>query len=296
MASAQPAGAANGGAFVPLPRLVDVAQAAALVGGEHTVILQVGSMAQFTAGHVPGARPVSLNDVSAPRTAGALSLELPEPAALERWARSVGITDVSQILVVAVNDTLQSSTRVVFTLSVMGIGDRVTFLDGGLKAWQSAGHPVHTGPAAPLPATTAPLTLRMDATHLATIVDVERAVQDASTALVDARLPQFYAGNGGGYPRPGHIPSAVNIPLSLVSEGGALKGLEELRELFTTAGVRPGDRVITYCHIGQQATLLWFVARELGFEVRLFDGSFQEWSGSDRPVTGPASRPAGGRR
>jgi thiosulfate/3-mercaptopyruvate sulfurtransferase len=45
--------------------------------------------------------------------------------------------------------------------------------------------------------------------------------------------------------------------------------------------------VITYCHIGQQASLLWFAAKQLGYDVMLFDGSFQEWSGSDRPLGTP---------
>ena len=60
-----------------------------------------------------------------------------------------------------------------------------------------------------------------------------------------------------------------------------------LQALFTEAGVKPGDSVITYCHIGQQATLLWFVARRLGYEARMFDGSFQQWSGSDLPLVAP---------
>jgi thiosulfate/3-mercaptopyruvate sulfurtransferase len=49
--------------------------------------------------------------------------------------------------------------------------------------------------------------------------------------------------------------------------------------------------VITYCHIGQQATLLWFVATMLGHDARMFDGSFQEWSGTERlPVVGPPKK------
>jgi thiosulfate/3-mercaptopyruvate sulfurtransferase len=49
--------------------------------------------------------------------------------------------------------------------------------------------------------------------------------------------------------------------------------------------------VVAYCHIGQQASLLWFVATYLGYEARIFDGSFQEWSGTERlPVILPAGR------
>jgi thiosulfate/3-mercaptopyruvate sulfurtransferase len=42
--------------------------------------------------------------------------------------------------------------------------------------------------------------------------------------------------------------------------------------------VKPRDTVATYCHIGQQASLLYFVARYLGYEAHLYDGSFEDWS------------------
>ena len=126
--------------------------------------------------------------------------------------------------------------------------------------------------------------------RIAVITDVAAAVEDPRVAIVDARLPSFYAGQGGGYPRPGHIPTAVNVPLTSVSAAGTMLAPAELKALFLAAGIRETDRVIVYCHIGQQASLVWFAAREAGFDARVFDGSFQQWSGSDRPVIAPADR------
>jgi len=268
--------------------LLRATEVAALRADPSVVILQVGTPAQFAEAHVPGARPVALNDVSTPRQNGALILEIPETAALDTWARSVGISDASRrIVVVPVNDTMQSSTRVLFTLAFMGFADRVSLLDGGLAAWRASGQPIETGAAPALAPSTAPLTIRRDSSIVAVLDDVEKATKSSGTTIIDARLPQFYNGNGGGYPRPGRIPTAVNVPLSLVSEGGRLRTPDELRALFEQAGVKPGDPVITYCHIGQQASLLWFVARELGYDVRLFDGSFQQWSGTTLPLGSP---------
>jgi len=58
--------------------------------------------------------------------------------------------------------------------------------------------------------------------------------------------------------------------------------------------VKPGDEVVTYCHIGQQGTAPYFVAKKLGYKVALYDGSYQEWSRlKDAPVENPAGdRPA----
>lgn len=81
-------------------------------------------------------------------------------------------------------------------------------------------------------------------------------------------------------PRAGHIPHARSIPFSTLVDDSTnrFKSAEALRALFTSAGVKPNDSVATYCHIGQQASLLYFVARYLGYDAHLYDGSFQDWS------------------
>jgi thiosulfate/3-mercaptopyruvate sulfurtransferase len=91
-------------------------------------------------------------------------------------------------------------------------------------------------------------------------------------------------------PRPGHIPGAVNVPFSSLIDGTKIKDEAALREIFTAAGVKAGTEVISYCHIGQQGSLVWLAARMLGFEARLYDGSFEDWSGrEDLPVVNPAA-------
>jgi thiosulfate/3-mercaptopyruvate sulfurtransferase len=106
----------------------------------------------------------------------------------------------------------------------------------------------------------------------------------AGTVIVDARTPAFYEGTqtGGGQQAPhktGHITSAVNVPFqSLLAADGRFKSADEMRGLFSAAGVKSGDQVITYCHIGQQATVALFAARVLGINAQLYDGSFEDWS------------------
>jgi thiosulfate/3-mercaptopyruvate sulfurtransferase len=48
--------------------------------------------------------------------------------------------------------------------------------------------------------------------------------------------------------------------------------------MFRGAGIQPGDRVVSYCHIGLQATMAYFTARYLGYDARLYDGSWEDWS------------------
>jgi thiosulfate/3-mercaptopyruvate sulfurtransferase len=106
----------------------------------------------------------------------------------------------------------------------------------------------------------------------------------------------FYDGvEAGGDGRKGHIAGAVSIPFtSVFNDSLRLRSPAELRTIFERAGVAPGDTVVAYCHIGQQATAVVFAARVLGHPVRLYDGSFQDWARRpDFPVENPA---AGGRR
>jgi thiosulfate/3-mercaptopyruvate sulfurtransferase len=125
------------------------------------------------------------------------------------------------------------------------------------------------------------------------IVDAEFVKANLATsgmAIVDGRNTGFYNGTqtGGGPGAPhktGHIKGAHSIPFNeTVDEANRLKPAAELQRLFTEAGVEPGDTVVAYCHIGQQATQVILAARSLGYKVLLYDGSFEEWSRKDYPV------------
>jgi thiosulfate/3-mercaptopyruvate sulfurtransferase len=113
-------------------------------------------------------------------------------------------------------------------------------------------------------------------------------------AIVDSRNTSFYDGAraGGGPAAPhktGHIAGALSVPFdTLTSAEVELEPAAEIAAAFTRAGVKPGDTVITYCHIGQQATAVLFAARTLGYKVLLYDGSFEDWSRRDLPVDNPA--------
>jgi thiosulfate/3-mercaptopyruvate sulfurtransferase len=159
----------------------------------------------------------------------------------------------------------------------MGLGDRASILDGGLDAWQKAGGAVSTeapGPARKGNLTPRPRDVTVNADYVAT------HLPDRKVTLVDARAPRFYDGSdAGGQPRPGHIPGARNIPfVSFMDSTEHFLPESVIRQLFTKAGVTGDGRVVVYCHIGQQATLAYFNARRLGYDIRLYDGSYQEWS------------------
>ena len=52
-----------------------------------------------------------------------------------------------------------------------------------------------------------------------------------------------------------------------------------------------GKNVVTYCEVGIQASHGYFLAKYLGYDAAMYDGSYQEWSAKNMPVVkGDAKR------
>jgi len=241
------------------------------------VLLQVGDKDEYLAAHIPGAQFVTLADISTPRGQG-LVLELPSVDQLKAIFEKLGVTDKSRIVVYFGKDWVTPTARVFMTLDYLGLGDRTSILDGGLPAWRAEKRPVTAELREPKHGNFTP---RPNPKLVVDAAWVSANLNHAGVAIVDARAPKFYTGaEAGQMPRAGHIPSAKSIPFSSVVEDttNKFKSVEALRGLFDAAGVKQRDTVATYCHIGQQASLLYFVARYLGYEAHLYDGSFEDWS------------------
>jgi thiosulfate/3-mercaptopyruvate sulfurtransferase len=275
--------------------VVSAAWLAQHVNDPGLVLLHVGNKATYDAGHIAGARLVDYRTTLAlspvPGDNAALSLEMLPPDVLRDRLAGLGISDSSRVIVYQSDDFWTPSTRVMLTLDYAGLTN-VSWLDGGQKAWTKAGHALTTAPAPDKTGTLAPLTLRP---VVADAEFVKAHLKTPGYSIVDSRNTPFYDGSrtGGRAPaehKTGHIAGAVSVPFdSFTSADVELKSADEIRAAFTNAGVKPGDTVITYCHIGQQATATLFAARTLGYKVMLYDGSFEDWSRRDLPVENPSA-------
>jgi len=260
------------------------------------VLLHVGDAKEYPKAHIPGARFVSMSDVSVSnhdmQHDTGLMLELPSPDSLRAQLQALGISDRSHIVVYQADEWVSPSTRIVFTLDAAGLGARTVWLDGGLAAWKAEGRPTTTEVPARTVGALSPLAIKP------VVVDaawVKAHLASPGVKIVDGRAAVFYDGVEAGGPRKGHIPGAGSVPFTEVTDDKMkLKSPAELAALFAKAGVGPRDTVVAYCHIGQQGTAVLFAARTLGHPVKLYDGSFQEWSRrTDLPVENPAD---GGKR
>ena len=248
------------------------------------VILHVGNKAEYDAGHIPGARFITEEDVAAPHDHNNpkdMMLELPPVETLRAKVASFGISDDSRIVVYfGKGGAVQSATRIIFTLDYLGLGERTSLLNGGLGAWQRAGKAVTS--AAPS-VTAGTLKARPPKTLVVDADFVKSVKQRPNQTLVDARAAVFYTGIQPTMNNlSGHIPGAINIPFTEITDNEQRIDRARIEALFRKAGVKPGDTVVAYCHVGQQATAVIFGARLLGHPVVLYDGAFQDWAVNNR--------------
>jgi thiosulfate/3-mercaptopyruvate sulfurtransferase len=160
----------------------------------------------------------------------------------------------------------------------------VKLLDGGRKKWELDGRPLTTEvadrPAGNYSAQDPDLAIRafrdevVDAIGTKNLVDVRSPDEFSGKILAPAHLPQEQS------QRPGHVPSAINIPWSkAANEDGTFRSDDELAKLYTEAGLDEGKPTIAYCRIGERSSHTWVVLHELlgHADVKNYDGSWTEY-------------------
>jgi thiosulfate/3-mercaptopyruvate sulfurtransferase len=173
-----------------------------------------------------------------------------------------------------------SATRAFFALDYLGFTN-MAILDGGLNSWLAAGGATSAGSDQTY--SLGSLTAELNEGRVMTATEVNDA-RDHSV-LIDARSEGEFSGTdpGNTITRGGHIPGAVHLDWSShLREDGTLKSIEELKALYHVA---EGQPTIVYCRTGMKASHSYFVARLIGLDVSLYDGSFYDWSNlTDYPV------------
>jgi thiosulfate/3-mercaptopyruvate sulfurtransferase len=234
----------------------------------------------YDRGHVPGA--IAFNwrtDLQDPVRRDMISKD-----GLEKLLGESGIGNDTTIVLYGGNNNWFAAYAYWY-LRYYGHSD-VRLMNGGRKKWELEGRTLTTDvPSRPKTTYTARDGDRAIRAFRDQVLD---AIGKAS--LVDVRSPQEFAGEILAPPhlaqtessqRPGHVPSAKNIPWSKAvrEDDGTFKPADELRALYEGEGVDLAKDTIAYCRIGERSAHTWFVLRELlgSQNVRNYDGSWTEW-------------------
>ncbi len=261
-----------------LPFFVSTQWLSEHLNDKEIVILQVGfSRNDYKYGHVPNARFLWFNSL-APSNPD-LSTEMPGLDEGKKVLEELGITGNSKIVVVFTGSNVTVTTRMILALSYFGFGDQTALLDGGLELWKSEGRMVSKDIVTPKKTT---LSIKLDHSVITDADWIKKNLADPKVTIVDARTKPFYDGNGGGISRQGHIKGAKNLVFnSVLDTANKIRPVAELQKMFDSAGVTKGTTVVTYCHVGQQATLVYYAAKYLGYKATVYDGCFEDWNVRD---------------
>lgn len=257
------------------------------LGREDFVIIDVRGEGAYTA-HIPGAVQSSWHEYSDPQ-ATAKGLIDPDVSRLEKRLQALGINHSSDVVIYSNPfDNWGDEGRMFWMLHYLGHRN-VKVLDGGWPKWTAEHRPYDH-----VPVNAAPGNVRVSI-HPDVIIQKNELKQlvkrdHPDTIIVDARSVEEYAGKEiDGLPRPGHIPSAVNIPWNgFLRPDATVKPLGTLREMFHARGLNERQEIITYCLGGVRSAWVYFLLKLAGYEnVRNYPGSWWEWS---RDFAAPAEK------
>lgn len=233
--------------------------------------------------HIPGSGFFDLDAACDPDSA--LPHTMPSPAHFTAAMRQLGVSN-DQTIVFYDTGGVHAAARARWMAQSFG-HSRAKILDGGMAAWQAAGHAVENTlflcPVGDFQAS-------LQANSTAATEDVLAALDTGTAQIIDARSPARFSGSEpeprDGV-RPGHMPGAANIYFAdLYDAGDRLRPVDQLADIFARAGISTNNDIITTCGSGVTACCLALALEVLGKkDVRIYGGSWSEWGGRhDLPI------------
>jgi thiosulfate/3-mercaptopyruvate sulfurtransferase len=234
----------------------------------------------YDAGHIPGA--ASLNWVT--QLQDQTNRDIVSSTGFERLLSDTGIKPSDTVILYGDNNNWFAAYGY-WLFKIYGHAD-VRLMNGGRAKWLAE----DDKPLSTEKPNFAPSHYKVNGFNAglrAKIPEVLEAVATKRTNLVDVRSADEFTGKIIAPPgmtetaqRAGHVPGARNVPWAqTVNQDGTFKTAEQLRDLYTNAGVDFAKPAIAYCRIGERSSHTWFVLRELlGVkDVKNYDGSWTEY-------------------
>jgi len=242
--------------------------------GQHKFILvDARRPMKYLSGHLPDAINIPAYKAFGPEG------RLLGPKSLADLLGNAGLGDDSTAVIYDSPEG-QNAAMLAWILEYLGHAD-IRVLEAFLETWKASGREVLYKPVV---RPRKIFTSRLNSSVRAVLDDVLDA---HDIRFVDFRSHEEYTGATTiGEDKAGHIPGAVNIAwrdLGCPPEH-MLKPVEDLARIANATGVSHGDKVVAYCRSGPRAALGYLALSQLGADVRLFDGSFAQWSQAGLPA------------
>lgn len=234
----------------------------------------------YNNGHIPGAVNApwqSLCNMQGKPGEAGWGVVLPQDELAAKLG-ALGISGNKPVIVYAQPPGWGEEGCVLWMLKMAGIKD-AKMLDGGYEAWQAAGNEPSKDEVKP-----AAVTFKIAGMDTSLTASTDYITENmGKIKIVDSRSEKEYKGAADyGEARGGHLPGAINIPFeSMFNQDKTLKDSDQLSKIFEEAGLKPNDKIVTYCTAGIRSGYMALVMRAVGFEnARNYDASFYEWAGN----------------
>jgi thiosulfate/3-mercaptopyruvate sulfurtransferase len=249
------------------------------LGTEGIVFLEVDEdTTAYDGGHLPGAVKINWST----ELQDSVRRDIPTKEQFQELLSAKGVSNDDTVVLYGGNNNWFAAYAY-WEFKLYGHAD-VKLLDGGRKKWELDGRTLTTDvperKGTTYTAKDADNSIRafrdetVDAIGKKNLVDVRSPDEFSGKTLAPAHLPQEQS------QRPGHIPSAINIPWSkAANEDGTFKSDEDLAKLYGDEGFDASKATIAYCRIGERSSHTWVVLHELlgHSDVKNYDGSWTEY-------------------
>lgn len=194
----------------------------------------------YTRAHIPNAVSFRVHQYIKDETN---SVYVAPPEQIAKIFGGLGIDENIEVITYDGFDSLYA-TRIWWVLNYYG-HTKVRVLNGGWKKWMAEGRAMN-GSEVRFPAKT--FTPKANSEIIATVDKVVAAIEKPEVCLLDVRTDQEWTGeNKRGTKRGGRVPGAIHLEWkNYVRDDGTWKPADELQRLFSEAGVRPDQEIITY--------------------------------------------------
>lgn len=265
---------------------------------ENYMILETSTTEDsYKEGHIPGAYHLDVHlietstyaayaDNTIDYTNGNLG-NLVSPEELTKVMNSYGITKDTTVILYGGHP---STEREAFALLYCGV-ENVKVLDGSIETWKKAGFEVETTVNEPKPNTDFGCEIPAHPEYVMTKEELkDKLANDTNFKLVSVRsLDEFKGLSDGNYPmlqEKGEIAGAVfgragsdaNLMEEYMTEEGTVIPYETFKEFMADSNVTPDNEVCFYCGTGWRATMPLLLGYEKGWDVKLYDGGWWEWT------------------
>ena len=260
-----------------LPLILEPATLAQQLSNDALLILDLGKKDTYQQAHIPGAVHVEPKDTQlgvqpAPG-------KLPSKEQLTILFSRLGLTPEKHVVVYD-DEGGPWAGRMIWVLDSIG-HTRYSFLNGGIHNWLAQQLPVEKTPNTAQASEYQVTDIQRNVT--ATKEEILASLQDHSLCIWDARGLPEYSGEKVVGARGGHIPGAnvYEWTDALDKENGLrLRDFEHIKSELIAQGIDGTKPIATHCQTHRRSGLTYVIAKQLGWTVKAYDGSWAEW-GSD---------------